>query len=100
MHLVLFNVKLKTRYNAGMITGVLGTAPIGTYYFVSVYDPSLFRWYDFAIAVIWFIACFVFCIRSKLYWELGRKEGYTLTDQSASGTGYLMTAANKLHDNN
>ncbi len=35
-----------------MITGVLGTVPIGTYYFVSVYDPSLFRWYDFAIAVI------------------------------------------------
>jgi hypothetical protein len=89
MHLVLFNVKLKTIYNAGLITGVFGTAPIGIYYFVSVYEPSLFKWYDFAIAVIWFIACFVFCFRSKLYWGLGRKEGYTLIDQSAFGAGYL-----------
>lgn len=89
MHLVLFNVKLKTKYNAGMITGVFGTAPIGIYYFASVYDPSLFKWYDFAIAVIWFIACFVFCFRSKLYWGLGRKDGYTLTDQSAFGAGHL-----------
>lgn len=89
MHLVLFNVRLKTRYNAGMITGVFGTAPIGIYYFTSVYDSSLFSWYDFAIAVVWFIACFVFFFRSKVYWGLGKKDGYTLTDQTAFGAGYM-----------
>lgn len=90
MHLILFNVRLRTKYNAGMITGVFGAGAIGIYYFMHVFDSSAFFWYDYLLAVIWFAASFAFFFRSKLYWDLGKKEGYTLTDQSAYGAGYKM----------
>ena len=33
-------------------------------------------------------ACFIFSFRSKLYWNLGKKLGYALTEQSAFGAGF------------
>ena len=88
MHLILFPVKLKTFYNAGQITAVLGLGSIGCYYFTSVFDPQMFVWYDYILAIIWFVAVFLFSFRSKLYWNLGKKEGYALTDQTAYGAGF------------
>ena len=85
MHLLLFNIKLKSFYNPGFITGVFGMAPIGIYYFTNVFDSSFYLWYDYAVAVGWFVAVFIFCFRSKLYWGLGKMPGYALTDQSAYG---------------
>lgn len=46
---------------------------------------SMFVWYDYVLAVIWFVAVFMFCFRSKFYWNLGKKEGYDLTDVTAYG---------------
>lgn len=85
MHLVLFNVRLKKIYNAGMITAVFGLAPISIYYFFFVFNSAAFIWYDYVIAVLYFIIIFWFCFRSPLYWNLGKKEGYALTKQSAFG---------------
>ena len=87
MHLILFPVKLKTFYNAGQITAVLGLGFIGCYYFTIVFNPQMFAWYDYIIAVVWFVVVFMFCFRSKLYWDLGKKDGYALTDVTAYGTG-------------
>ena len=91
MHLILFPVKLRTFYNAGMITAVLGLGPIGCYYFLNVFESRLYVWYDYIIAVVWFVAVFMFSFRSKLYWDLGKKDGYALTAQSAYGKGYLSS---------
>ena len=88
MHLLLFPVKLKTFYNAGQITAVLGLGFIGCYYFTTVFNPTMFVWYDYVLAVVWFVAVFMFCFRSKLYWNLGKKEGYALTDVTAYGAGF------------
>lgn len=85
MHLLLFNVKMKIFYNPGLVTAVFGMGPIGVYYFSTVFDASLYVWSDYASAVAWFVAVFLFSFRSKLYWQLGRKAGYALTDQSAYG---------------
>lgn len=85
MHLILFNVKQRSHYNPGMITGVFGLAPIAVYYFANIFDPSICNWYDYVLAVVYFAVIFWFCFRSPLYWSLGRREGYTLTDQSAYG---------------
>ena len=35
-----------------------------------------------------FAASFIFCFRSKIYWNLGKKPGYALTGQSAFGAGF------------
>ena len=79
MHAILFNVKLKSIYNPGLITAVFGLTPIGIYYFANVYDGNLFAWYDFIIAVFWL------CFRSPIYWGLGSLKGYALTRRSAYG---------------
>ena len=42
-------------------------------------------WYDYVLAVLWFIMVFWFCFRSPLYWGLGKKDGYELPDQTAFG---------------
>lgn len=85
MHLLLFNLRLKSFYNPGFVTGVFGMGAIGIYYFLNVFTAEAFLVYDYILAVVWFVAVFLFCFRSKLYWSLGRKKGYALTDQSAYG---------------
>lgn len=85
MHLILFNVKQKSIYNPGFITAIFGLTPIGIYYFANVYDGNLFAWYDFIIAVVWFIVIFWFSFRSPLYWGLGKLKGYALTRRTAYG---------------
>ena len=85
MHLILFNVAMKTFYNPGMITGIFGCGAIGIYYFTQVFDKNIFVTTDYIFAVIYFVAVFVFSFRSKLYWDLGKKFGYDLTKQSAYG---------------
>ena len=46
---------------------------------------KMFVWYDWVLAVVWFAAVFVFSFRSKLYWNLGKKPGYPINEQSAFG---------------
>ena len=91
MHLILFNVKRKTLYNPGMLTGVFGLAPIAIYYFANVHDGGLFVWSDYVAAVAWCVVVFWFSFRSPLYWSLGRLKGYKLTAQSAYGISYART---------
>ena len=56
--------------------------------FIPRKDAGMFFWYDYLLAVVWFIVNFVFFFRSKIYWGLGKKPGYALTEQSAFGVGY------------
>eukprot|EP00833_Pecoramyces_ruminatium_P010713 jgi/Orpsp1_1/1184745/evm.model.c7180000090821.1 len=107
MHIILFNVRMKTIYNPGLITAVFGLTPISCYYFVNVFDSRLFIWYDYIIAIIWFMSVFIFCFHSPLYWSLGRKPGYPLIPQSAYGVEYVNNVnnvnnfnnVNNIHDN-
>lgn len=85
MHCVLFPIRLCTLYNAGLVTSLGAGAIACCYFFGVVFDGSLFLWYDWVIAVMWFAAVFVLCFRSKIYWSLGKKPGYPLTEQSAFG---------------
>ena len=85
MHLITFNVKERTLYNPGAITAIFGLTPIACYYFLNIYDASLYAWHDYVFAFLWFAVIFWFCYRSPVYWNLGKKEGYPLTDQSAYG---------------
>lgn len=85
MHLVIFNVRLRQWYNPGFVTAVFGLTPISIYYFISVFDASLFSWYHYVLAVVWFVFVFWLCFRSPIYWGLGKKEGYPFTEQAAFG---------------
>lgn len=85
MHLILFNVALKTWYNSGLITATTGLAPISFYFFFVVFHASDYMWYDYMCAFFYFAFFFWFCFRSPLYWKLGKKPGYEFTEQSAFG---------------
>lgn len=88
MHWVAFPVRLKAFYNAGMATAVGCGVIACCYFFGGVFEAASFFWYDYVLAVVWFIVNFVFFFRSKLYWNLGKKPGYALTEQSAFGVGF------------
>lgn len=85
MHLVLFNVRQRSLYNPGMVTGVVLMGAIGLFYFTSVFDESVLAWWDWLLAIVWFVAVFAFCFRSPLYWKLGDVPGYPLEEQTAFG---------------
>lgn len=85
MHLVLFNVKLKTFYNPGLITGLFGIGSVVIVYLVRSFDPSIYMWYDYLLGFIYFGVVFWLCFRSPMYWAIGRKEGYPLSDRTAYG---------------
>ena len=85
MHVILFNFKLKTFYNPGLITTVFGMTPIATYYLVSIYGQNLYSGSEYIFAFIWCIAVFMFCFRSPLYWHFGKKKGYPFTKRAAFG---------------
>lgn len=85
MHLVLFNVRLKSFYNPGLITAVFGMTPLAIIYFIGISGSVHYYWYEYLFALLWCIAVFVFCFRSPLYWSLGKKDGYPFTLQSAFG---------------
>lgn len=85
MHLFLFNVRLKTIYNPGLITGLFGIGTIVIIYLVISFNPSLYMWYDYLIGLIYFAFVFWLCFRSPMYWSIGRIKGYPLTDRTAYG---------------
>jgi len=87
-HLIVFNVKQRTLYNPGLVTGVFMLAPLSIYYFANVYDGSFFVWSDYILAPLWCVVVFWFSFRSPLYWHLGSLKGYKLSAQSAYGVVY------------
>ena len=85
MHLLLFNVKQRTIYNPGLITGLFGIGTVGVIYLIKGFDPSLYVWYDYVLGFVYFVVCFLFCFRSPLYWKIGRIEGFPMSDRTAFG---------------
>ena len=85
MHLLLFNVRMKTFYNPGMITGLFGIGTTVIVYFVTAFDPSIYAWYDVVLGILYFFVSFWFCFRSPMYWRIGAKAGFPLTDRTAYG---------------
>ena len=84
MHLILFNLKQKSIYNPGLVTGLL-IGVIVAWYLLNGFDPSLYGWSDFLIGFIYFLIVFWFCYCSPWYWKLGRVEGYPLSKRSSYG---------------
>ncbi len=85
MHLVLFNVRLKSFYNPGMITGLFGIGTVVIIYLATAFDPSAYAWHDYLLGFVYFAVCFWFCFHSPLYWSIGKIKGYRMSDRTAYG---------------
>ena len=86
MHLVLFNVRLKTFYNPGLITGLFGIGSVVIVYLIRSFDPSIYMWYDYLLGIAYFGVVFWLCFRSPMYWSIGSMKGYPLSDRTAYGS--------------
>ena len=74
LHGVAGNIKLKSFYNPGLATAVLGHLPLGVWYLVEVYDKNLIGGWDWLIGVAYFVAFFVMSLGVLTYIVLADRD--------------------------
>lgn len=91
MHLVVFNIALKTWYNPGLLTAVFGLLPISLWYFSQVWEQHLYSWGDVGLAIVWIGFNYWLAFRSPIYKKLGKlSDRYGFTDAEVSrGKRYI-----------
>lgn len=91
MHLVVFNIALKTWYNPGLLTAVFGLLPISLWYFSQVWEQHLYSWGDVGLAIVWIGFNYWLAFRSPIYKKLGKlSDRYAFTEAEVSrGKRYI-----------
>ena len=79
-----YPVRLRTFYNAGMATAVGCGVIACCYFFGGVFDAGMFFWYDYVLAIVWFVVNFVFFFRSKIYWTWVKRKATHLPGRASS----------------
>ena len=54
------------------------------YFFGGVFDAGMFFWCDYVLAIVWFVANFVFFFRSKIYWTWVKRKATHLPGRAPS----------------
>lgn len=83
MHLIFFNIKLKTLYNPGLLTAVFGLLPVSIWYLSQTLGQGIFVWTDCVLAFVWIVFNYWLAFRSPIYKKLGNlsdKYGFTAED--------------------
>lgn len=81
MHLIVFNIALKTWYNPGLLTAVFGLLPISLFYFSKIWGQHLYHWEDAALAILWIAFNYWLAFRSPIYKKLGKmSDRYAFTE--------------------
>jgi len=85
MHLVVFNIALKTWYNPGLLTAVFGLLPISLLYFSRILGQHLYSWGDAVLALAWILFNYWLAFRSPIYKKLGKlSDRYGFTEAEVS----------------
>lgn len=91
MHLVVFNIALKTWYNPGLLTAVFGLLPISLWYFSQVWSQHLYGWGDAGYAMVWIVFNYWLSFRSPIYKKLGELSGrYAFTEAEVNRAEWYM----------
>ena len=89
MHLIFFNIKLKTLYNPGLLTAVFGLLPVSVWYLNQTLGRGIFGWLDWVLAFAWIAFNYWLAFRSPIYKKLGNlsdKYGFATEDIKKSET--------------
>lgn len=89
-HLIVFNVAIKTWYNPGVFTSLLGLAPLSIVYFSKTLGTVLYSWLDLIIAFIWIVFNYWMAFRSPIYNYLGRKSEYAFSNEEVNCASKYM----------
>ncbi|MGM9524769.1 MAG: HXXEE domain-containing protein [Peptococcaceae bacterium] len=94
MHLLVFNVALKTWYNPGLLTAVFGLLPVSLFYFSQIWGQHLYSVADIALAIVWIVFNYWLAFRSPIYKTLGNLSGqYGFTEEEVNKADkYIKTA--------
>lgn len=95
MHLVYFNIELRTWYNPGLFTTVFGLLPVSVVYLNHALNQQLYTWLDLALAFIWIILNYWVAFRSPIYKHLGKmSDQYAFTEDEVNRAEKYMKKHN------
>lgn len=90
MHLVYFNIALKTWHNPGIFTVVFGLVPLSVAYLYSIWGTGLYSWLDLVIAFIWIVINYLIAFQSPIYKYLGKKTEYSFSEEEVNRAAKYM----------
>lgn len=91
LHLLVFNIGLKTWYNPGLVTAVFGLLPVSLCYFQQVWGQGLYSWVDVVLAVLWLAFNYWLVFRSPIYKKLGKmSDRWAFTEEEVNRAARYM----------
>lgn len=78
MHAVVFNYGLRSWYNPGLISAILGLMPVSIWYLARTLPTHHFNWLDLLLAVIWIASNYWMAFKSPICKFLTAKSDYRL----------------------
>lgn len=90
MHLIVFNIGVKSWYNPGLYTTIFGLVPISVVYFLSLIGNNPYSLIDFLLAVVWIAFNYWFAFRSPVYKAFGKKTQYSFSDDEINRASRYM----------
>lgn len=79
MHVVVFNVGLRSWYNPGLVSALVGLMPISIWYLMRTMPQDQFNWLDLVLAVIWIAVNYWIAFKSPICQVLTAKVNYRLS---------------------
>lgn len=90
IHLVVFNIGLKSWYNAGLFTAVLGLTPVSLVYLVQVLPRGQYNWLDLLVAIAWIAFNYWVSFRSPIWKVFNGHEEYRFTKNDVQKSASYM----------
>ncbi len=97
MHLVGFNIGLRSWYNPGLATALM-LGIVAAAYFIPAIAASLFTWVDLALALAWVGANYWFVFRSPFYVWTGSKKQFSFPQDEVLKAQKYIDACKKRAD--
>lgn len=81
MHVVVFNIGLKSWYNPGTVTALFGLTVVSTWYLWTAVPTGLFSWWDLVIAIVWIGFNYWMAFRSPITYKLNAYVEYRFSKE-------------------
>lgn len=81
MHLVIFNIGLRSWYNPGMLSAIAGLMPLSIWYLLRTIPQGHFNWLDLMLAMLWIACNYWMAFKSPICKLLTAKTDYRLSQR-------------------
>lgn len=79
MHVVVFNIGLRSWYNPGLVSALVGLMPVSIWYLLRTLPQGQFNWFDLVLAIIWIAVNYWMAFKSPICQFLTAKVDYRLS---------------------